>query len=439
MKNRKYPPLKGWDCLIPFYGTGFKPVPKFDLKNPGLKAGVSPNIMKLIFSLILSMFILSNVAADEVNPSVLIVGSGPAGLAAAKALLNCGITPDLIEKEAETRFDGAGFCTPGNSSWALEKLGVAIAPPAIIVEEMQFTDDQGEFLTKASLTNLHPQGAQFYSLSREDILNCLLNALEGKVVIQSSKTVVDFREEGEHVYVTFSDGSAKAYDFVLGCDGIHSALRKKAHPEELSESLGLLVWRTVIEAPLPLDTPTYMVGGDRLIMFYPLPGGRTYLYGHLLNDGKSMEEISFKDAFSSFGGVVPQALAAFSYDQKFYTHMMEKSHSVRYKLDSFSRVLLLGDAAHAFGPMLQNGAAQAFEDAYVLQELMKEDLKKNIPGLIDAFVARRKARAELVFNFSNVKIQAISDPALIEGRNAAIKANGAPNVSGFKLLMQTNP
>ena len=48
---------------------------------------------------------------------------------------------------------------------------------------------------------------------------------------------------------------------------------------------------------------------------------------------------------------------------------MEKSHSVRFRLDGFSRVLLVGDAAHAFGPMLQNGAAQAFEDAYVLQRL----------------------------------------------------------------------
>ena len=65
---------------------------------------------------------------------------------------------------------------------------------------------------------------------------------------------------------------------------------------------------------------------------------------------------------------------------------MEKSHSVRFKLEGFSRVLLLGDAAHAFGPMLQNGAAQAFEDAYVIQDLLNEQINSSsVASFIDTF------------------------------------------------------
>lgn len=124
----------------------------------------------------------------------------------------------------------------------------------------------------------------------------------------------------------------------------------------------------------------------------------------------------------------------------FHIHHMEKSHSVRFKLDGFSRVLLAGDAAHAFGPALQNGAAQAFEDAYVLQDLLFDKIDRvQVPLLIDAFVKRRLSRVESIFNMSNRKIQASSDPQQIQGRNDAIRKMGAPNVNGFKVIMQDNP
>ncbi|HEY4831487.1 MAG TPA: phosphatidylcholine/phosphatidylserine synthase [Waddliaceae bacterium] len=46
MKDRKKPPLKGWDRLNPNLEGGSKPVQKMELKNPGLKPGVPPNLMK---------------------------------------------------------------------------------------------------------------------------------------------------------------------------------------------------------------------------------------------------------------------------------------------------------------------------------------------------------------------------------------------------------
>ena len=45
MKNRKNPPLKGRDCLHPNLEGVSDPLQKMELKDPGLKAGVSPNLM----------------------------------------------------------------------------------------------------------------------------------------------------------------------------------------------------------------------------------------------------------------------------------------------------------------------------------------------------------------------------------------------------------
>jgi 2-polyprenyl-6-methoxyphenol hydroxylase-like FAD-dependent oxidoreductase len=57
-------------------------------------------------------------------------------------------------------------------------------------------------------------------------------------------------------------------------------------------------------------------------------------------------------------------------------------------------VLLIGDAAHAFSPLLAQGAAMAIEDAVALAELLRG------PGDIDhvlrCYEARRRPRVETI-------------------------------------------
>jgi 2-polyprenyl-6-methoxyphenol hydroxylase-like FAD-dependent oxidoreductase len=404
---------------------------------------------KLIFLWSLLVSHLSFGFADAIAEDglkVLIVGAGPSGLSVAKALQNKGIYPDVIEKEAQIRSDGAGIAIPANGSWALNKLGIDISSKALLIQNMQFTDDQGEILVQEKIDAIHPEGAQFYSLGRDELVKQLLSHLNKRIQIRTSTTLKYFSEENDQVRVEFSNGDTKSYDLVIGCDGVHSSLRRQIHPGEVPEFLGLLVWRAVIEGPEDIVMPTYMLGADRLVLLYPLPSHQTYVYGHIFQSEKRPPSQPFSNIFSDFGGLVPKALHTIDQanlaakNVHFYVHHMEKSHSVRFKLDGFSRVLLVGDAAHAFGPMLQNGAAQAFEDAYVLQDLLTNKMKpEEVPAFIDAFEKRRNARVQSIFAMSNAKIQAISNPEQIQGRNEAIRKLGAPNVNGFKLIMQQNP
>ncbi len=311
---------------------------------------------------------------------------------------------------------------------------------------MQFTDDQGEFLVQENIEHIHPEGAQFYSLCRDELIKQMLSSLLQDTQIQTGVTLKRFSEENDQVKVVFSNEQVKYYDWVIGCDGVHSSLRRQIHPNETPEFLGLLVWRAVIDAPQDVALPTYMLGSDHAVLLYPMPEGKTYLYGHVFQSVKSPPTQSFSNEFSSFRGLVPPILCHLNQQDdpskniKFYIHHMGKSHSVRFKLEGFKRVLLVGDAAHAFGPALQNGAAQAFEDAYVLQELLHPLFtKQQIPSLIDAFEKRRTPRVQQIFTLSNAKLQALSDPKQVQGRNEAIRKTGAPNVHGFKLIMQENP
>lgn len=372
---------------------------------------------------------------------VLIVGAGPAGLSAAKALQNHGIYPDIIEKDEELRFWGAGIAMPANGTFALERLGIDLSEKAVTIREMQFTDESGEILAHHRIDQIHPNGAQFRALCRSDLLKELLASLSPKTEIRMGTTVESFYEKNDKVFVTFSNGDEKAYDFVLGCDGIHSSLRAQVHPDEKAEFMNVLVWRCVIDPIKVVAMPTYMIGMDRIALLYPMPNGKAYIYGQIFQEEKKAPDETFAELFSSFGcGLGEMAKSdGFLSEDKFAIHHMEKGHSVRFKLDGYDRVLLMGDAAHAFGPALQNGAAQAFEDAYVLGQLLMLKKLWTGPSLINSFVARRDQRVKFVFEQSNKKMQQLSRPEEVVMRNGWIRKNGAPNVRGFEILMQKNP
>lgn len=73
---------------------------------------------------------------------------------------------------------------------------------------------------------------------------------------------------------------------------------------------------------------------------------------------------------------------------------MEQSHNIRFTSDHYKHLLFFGDAGHAFGPMLQNRAAQAFEDAYVVQDFLAQKM------ILITFLTRLKTGAKKGFRRS---------------------------------------
>ena len=71
-----------------------------------------------------------------------------------------------------------------------------------------------------------------------------------------------------------------------------------------------------------------------------------------------------------------------------------------------SRVVLIGDAAHALSPSFGQGANLAIEDAYVLaEELASTD---DVDAALDAFVARREPRVAFVQEKTAERIELVN-------------------------------
>lgn len=71
-----------------------------------------------------------------------------------------------------------------------------------------------------------------FEIERDALLNILHGLLKDDVEFIFNNTIADLVENENHIEAVFKDGSKNQYDFIFGCDGIHSAVRKLWFGEE---------------------------------------------------------------------------------------------------------------------------------------------------------------------------------------------------------------
>lgn len=380
--------------------------------------------------------------SEEEIPStqqrVLVVGCGIAGLSIAKVLQDKGAHVDIIERRYGDP-DGAGIALPANAMWALEKLGYGEAIRAISpnITKMDFTKPDGTLIKTEPLGDIHHEKCAFGSIHRHDLHQILMQSIDSKV-IRYNTTVKSLTENGNVVTVTFHDNTCQDYDLVIGADGIHSSTRELVYQDkeagkEPTETQNIHTWRTVVPSfPGAPDNPMYMLGAGSLLLVYPI-SNQYYIYGHeILTNYNAQPQERFFELFGSYGSFVPDILKLID-PEKLIPGRIESVSEVRF---GRGRVLLIGDAAHGCPPGIQQGGAQAFEDAYVLRE--EWTANRSIDEILDQFKQRRQDRVDKVVKLSNAPMKSFSSEQM-EAIYASIRQNGAPNVLGLKAIMGQNP
>lgn len=200
-----------------------------------------------------------------------------------------------------------------------------------------------------------------------------------------------------------------AADVVIGADGIHSAMRAQAYPDEGGPVWnGLILWRGTATVPTYLDGRTMIMAGDgeQKFVSYPLvaPGaedGETRLnfiaerrapegvdetadWNHAVDSGP-IEELFADWRFDWLD--VPAVIAAA--DEILEYPMVDRNALPRW---TFGGSTLIGDAAHAMYPNGSNGASQAIIDGRTLafhlaNETAGADASAEASAVADAAVA----------------------------------------------------
>lgn len=161
--------------------------------------------------------------------SILVSGAGIAGPTLAYWLLRAGFAPTLIECAPHFRkggymidFWGAGFdvAEKMNLLPRLREIGYHF-------DRLKFVDELGR--TRSELGGRAFRGAlgeRFISLQRGDLARAIFDKVTDKIEIIFHDSITAIREDPSGLDVSFERSSPRRFDLVVGCDGLHSAVRQ---------------------------------------------------------------------------------------------------------------------------------------------------------------------------------------------------------------------
>jgi 2-polyprenyl-6-methoxyphenol hydroxylase-like FAD-dependent oxidoreductase len=304
---------------------------------------------------------------------LLVVGGGIAGFGLARALSLRGMSCTLVERLPAPPGSGLGLNLPGNALRALAGLGLAeeVVDRGMRIRRREYRNRTGRLLFAVDEEAFWGQVGPSVCLRRGDLLDVLRASVPEPTPRWATPLVLaELVDEG--VRVQLASGPAETYDLVVGADGVHSSVRRALLPaDDLRRSLMTAAsWR--FTAPNPgVDCWTVWSGTQGTFLLIPVDAGRVYGYASATRGGAAGDDPRWLEAtFAGFPEPVTGAIGAAleAGDELYYSPVEE----VRCQRWSRGRLVLVGDAAHATGPVWAQGAALALEDAIVLADLLAE-------------------------------------------------------------------
>ncbi len=368
----------------------------------------------------------------------LIVGAGIAGLTLAQTFKKQGISFDIIEKKAELTADGAGIALPANATLALKQLELAepILSVAHRVTQIRYTKNNGKLLSSGSLMSAPLNKSEFIALERAKLLKVLANDIEPQIQFNTELTALSQKET--EVEVVLNNEHRKNYQAVIGADGLNSVTRKFIFPEARTVDLRLTSWRWLVDSDTDGLEPTYMFGKTDVFMAYPIAADKVYCYAHVYDPKqqyfhKSKSYKSIKTLFKYYQNPAKDLIKQLPDNDSI---IVGRSRSVAKPYYSKASVALIGDACSACSPILQQGAACAFEDVLALLDALANH---DIPDALVAYEKKRKPRVDWIVEASDKPMRTISamkSPLKVFLRNAFIRKKGPLNIQGWRQLLK---
>ena len=323
----------------------------------------------------------------------LIVGAGIGGLTLALELHARGIACRIYESAPDIKAVGVGINLLPHAMGVLSELGLepAIAKVAVETAEAAFFNRFGQLIYKEPLGKRAGYRTAQYSIHRGDLQAVLLEAVRARLGpdrLHLGWHCLSFVQDERKVRLQFRDRGTVEGAYAVGCDGIHSVIRRRLYPHEGEPHYtGVNMWRGVTRWK-PVLSGASMVRAGWLatgkLVHYPIrnnvdetiDGTKRQLVNWLWeietpeyqrwdwNRAARVEDFIDDVEDWRFDWLdVPAFLRAAELVLEY--PMVDKDPLPAW---SFGRVTLLGDAAHPMVPRGSNGAGQAILDARALAE-----------------------------------------------------------------------
>ncbi|MCL9793936.1 FAD-dependent monooxygenase [Frankia sp. AgKG'84/4] len=341
--------------------------------------------------------------------SVLVVGAGTAGAAAAALLADAGVRVDLVEIRPDVTALGSGITLQGNALRVLRQLGVlteclARGWPA---DGLLLRAPDAAASVVAELAEHRSGGPDLpasMGMYRPDLARILVDrAASAGVKARFAVTVDSLAQDDGGVEVSLSDGSTGRYDLVIGADGLRSSVRRLLGVRLRTRPVGIGIWRVFAPRPPEVVTSEAYYGGPCYVAGYT-PTSASSLYAFLAEDAQDRTAVTDAEKIDIVRGLTAAYHGPWDQIRKSITdpdkinYTWAEEHLLPAPWHR-GRVVLIGDAVHTCPPTLAQGGAMALEDAAVLAETLTGAGRVD-DALLRGFTARRFARVAAVVEAS---------------------------------------
>lgn len=294
--------------------------------------------------------------------SVLICGAGPTGLALACGLLRHGIEVRIIDAAAGPANTSRALAVQPRGAEVLDRLDALGDLPQRSIATMGLTFRDGArelFRVRMGESPVGDSRQPILLVSQAEVegqLRQRLSALGGAV--EWGVTLVGAVETGEGVRVDLEDGTTLDVDWLVGCDGARSAVRKQGGfdfpGEAIIERFGLA--DVHVNLPLGRDGTQVWVHREGLLFAFPLPGEDLWrLIAPLPSDDIDVLPYLSRMLSELLGGA-----AEFDAVDWVSVFRIQRRLADHYRS---GRILLAGDAAHINSPFGGQGMNTGLGDA----------------------------------------------------------------------------
>ena len=326
---------------------------------------------------------------------VLIVGAGPTGLALALWLTHLGIAVRIVDRATKAGTTSRAVAVQARTLELYRQLGLDTA----VVEGGQRVVAANFWVRgrRAASAPLGPigQGLSAYPyllMYPQDDHEAMLEArlAEAGVRVERGVEVATFSQDAQGIIATIAGAACEA-DYIVGCDGAHSMVRKQVAGEFPGGTYDHLFYVADIQGRGPtLDGELHVaLDDDDFLAIFPLKGkGRARLIGTLKDTPADTAGLTFDD-------VSRAAIAALRLEIEtvnwFSTYRVHHRVAERFRQ---GRAFIVGDAAHIHSPVggqgMNTGLGDAINLAWKLAAVLRGRARDD---LLDTYQVERRAFA----------------------------------------------
>lgn len=316
------------------------------------------------------------------DKKVLISGASMAGLSTAFLLNMLGYKVTVVEMANQLRVNGAAVDLRGNTIDIVKRMGIyeQLKSHGLSVEKIEFKNTEDDTVGSIILSGEGDESEKDeIEIERDKFVDVLFNKLKHNVEFVFNDSITALNETKDEIEVSFKIGTKRAFDLVLGCDGMHSNVRKIWFGEE-SE------YAHFLEAYFSITIVNKLLIKSKTMQMYNVPSKAITLNAYsnktdIIFCFLSENEIPYDyrdeaqqrkiilEQFSGTGWRTEELLEEVKHSKNFY---FDKFCQIKMPSWAKGRVALIGDAGYCASPAAGMGASLSIEGAATLTDALQK-------------------------------------------------------------------